>query len=587
MGFCSSGLAFIMSNHTSGKRKQQQRQAVIRLLILSAILVCINILASRFHKGFDLTSEKRFTLSDATKNMLRDMKEVATVDVYLKGKFPAGFQRLSEATRERLQSFKEYAGSKIVYRFSNPLEGKSEKEKGDVAKSLYEKGVEPVSLNVRGEQNASEQIIYPYALVQYRGRSLAVKLLENHLGMSPLEVLNYSESLLEYKLANAIHKLETTIKPRLAYIMGHGEQLGPQTFDLFNTLSHSYFVDTMDLSAEYRINDAIYQAIIINKPTQTFDEKDKFKIDQFIMHGGKVLWALSMLNTPLDSLQKSGQFLTQEYPLNLDDQLFKYGIRVNYDLVEDVQCNQVPLITGTLGNGQPQIELRPWPFLPIFTPTSKHPIVNNMDAVMGKFTNSIDTVITDGVHKTVLLSSSNYSRTAANPVRVSLSMIRFNPDPKLFPRQQIPVAVLAEGKFSSLFANRMAPSFLSVLKDSLKYNFKPSVDSSNAMIVISDGNVMLNTLSQTRGYNEMGYWEYTQSLFANKNFVLNCLEYLTDPHSLLEARNKDMKLRLLDGKRTKDEELKWEALNVGMPIGIVLIFASVYLFFRKRRYEGK
>jgi len=576
-----------MATNASNKRKKQQQQAIVRLAIMAGILVLVNILASRFHRGFDLTKEKRFTLSDATKNMLKDMKEVAVVDVYLTGKFPAGFQRLSEATRERLQSFKDYGGSKIVFRFADPFEGRSESEKTQIAKSLYDKGIEPVSLNVKGDQNSSEQIIYPYALVQYQGKSMPVKLLENHLGMSPLEVLNYSESLLEYKLASAIHKLQAPGKPRIAYIMGHGEQLGAHTYDLFLTLRQHYFVDTLDLTAEYRINDAVYNAIIINKPTMPFDEKEKFKIDQFIMHGGHVLWAVDMLHTPVDSLQNSGQFITQDYGLNLDDQFFKYGMRVNYDLIEDVQCNQVPLITGTLGNGQPQIELRPWTFLPIFTPTSKHPIVNNMDAIMGSFANSIDTIQNVGITKTILLESSNYSRTTSHPARVSLSMIKYNPDPKLFNRPNRPVAVLAEGKFYSLYNNRMPPSFLNLLRDSLKYNFKSAVDSSNSMIVIADGDMMLNRMSRSRGFSEMGYWEYTQSLFANKNFILNCLEYLTDPHSLLEARNKDLKLRLLDTKRAKDEELKWQAINVGMPIVLVLIFASAYLFFRKRRYEVK
>lgn len=576
-----------MATNASQKRKQQQRQAVIRLLIMTAILVLVNILASYYHKGFDLTKEKRFTLSDATKRMLKDMKDVAVVDVYLEGKFPAGFQRLSEATRERLRSFKEYAGGRLIFRFTDPFEGRSESEKAQIAKSLYEKGVEPVSLNVRGSDNSSEQIIYPYALVQYRGRHQAVKLLENHLGMTPLEVLNYSESLLEYKLASAIHKLQKAAKPRLGYIMGHGEQLGPHTWDLFQTLKQHYFVDTIDLTAEYRINDAVYSAIIINKPTQPFDEKDKFKIDQFIMHGGRVLWAVDMLRTPVDTLQETGQFITEDYGLNLDDQFFKYGFRINYDLVEDVQCNQIPLITGTMGNGQPQIELRPWTFLPIFTPTSKHPIVHNMDAIMGQFVSSIDTMKNAGIYKTILLTSSNYSRSTAHPARVSLSMVRYNPDPKLFKNPYRPTAVLAEGKFYSLFNNRMPASFLNLLRDSLKYHFKPHVDSFNSMIVIADGDIMLNGMSRTRGFSEMGYWEYTQSLFANKNFILNCLEYLTDPNSLLEARNKDLKLRLLDTKRAKDEELKWQFINVGVPIVLVLIFASAYLFFRKRRYAVK
>jgi ABC-2 type transport system permease protein len=576
-----------MATNTSAKRKRQQRQAIVRLLIMAAILLGVNVIAARFHTGFDLTKEKRFTLSGPTKQMLRDLDEVVLVDVYLTGKFPAGFQRLSEATRERLQSFKEYGGAKLIFRFVDPFEGRAEAEKFEISKTLYSRGIEPVSLNVKGEQNSSEQIIYPYALVQYQGRSLPVRLLENHLGMTPLEVLNYSESLLEYKLGNAIHKLQYPAKAAIAYIVGHGEQLGPHTHDLLTSLKQIYRVDTLDLTAEYHINDGVYTAAIINKPTVPFDDKDKFKIDQFIMHGGKVLWAIDPLDVPMDTLKNTGQFLTGDYQLNLDDQLFKYGVRINTDLIEDIQCNPVPLITGTIGSGQPQIELRPWPFLPIFTPTSLHPIVHNMDAIMGKFVSSIDTIANPNTKKTILLESSNYSRSAGHPARVSLSMIKFKPDARLFTRPYKPAAVLIEGQFTSLFQNRLPPDFVKLLRDSLRYNFKPATDSVSSMIIISDGDIMLNTVSQARGPEEMGYWEYTRALFANKNFILNCLEYLTDPRSLLEARSKDLKLRLLDQKRVKDEETKWQLINIVVPIALVLVFATCYLFFRKRRYESR
>jgi ABC-2 type transport system permease protein len=576
-----------MSKQTSSKRKGQQRQAILRLVILVVILVFVNILASNFHRGLDLTREKRFTLTDATKRMLKGMDDVAVVNVYLEGKFPAGIERLSEATLDKLRSFREYGGNHIAFRFIDPFEGKAESEKEAIANELYAKGIQPVSLNVANESGNSQQFIFPYALVVYKGKSMPVKLLETHFGMNDKEQLNYSENLLEYKLASAIHKLEMPAKPGIAYIMGHGEPLGPNTYDLLKTLEQYYKVDTIDLPNEYHINDALYKAIIINKPTETFTEKEKFKIDQFIMHGGRVLWAIDKVKTPIDTLQKTGQALAMDYNLDLDDQLFRYGARINSDLVEDVSCNMIPFISGTMDNGQPQIELRPWVFMPLFIPENVHPIVNNMDVVMGQFASSIDTIADPGIKKTVLLRSSNYSRTSPTPVRVSLSMLNYNPDPKLFRKPYQPVAVLLEGKFTSLFQNRMAPEFLRVLKDSLKYEFKSSSDSATAMVVISDGEIMWNDFSRRDGPMELGYWQFTKSLFANKNFILNCLEYLTDPNSLLEARSKDLKLRLLDSKRASDEKLKWQAINIGIPLALVLIFASAYLFFRKRRYEVK
>lgn len=575
-----------MSKNTTTKRNEQQRGAAIRVLTLAAILVGVNILAARFHVALDLTKEKRFTLSPATKRMLKSLDEVAVVEVYLKGKFPAGFQRLSEATGEKLQSFKDVAGGKVVFRFIDPLEGKDEQERANTMRDLYKEGIEPVNLNVRGESNTTEQIVYPYALVRYKGKSLSVRLLENHLGMSPLEVLNYSESLLEYKLGNAIHKLHSSARQRIGYIVGHGEQLSVLSMDLLRTLDQYYAVDTIDLPAEYHINDALYHAIIINRPTEPFNEKEKYKIDQYIMRGGKVLWAIDPIRSPVDSLQINGQFLTSDFNLNLDDQLFKYGVRINTDLIEDAaQCNMIPLVTGRLSNNQPQIQMRPWTFLPIFIPTSQHPIVQNMDAVMGKFASSLDTIATPGTHKTILLESSDYSRSTPAPVRVSLSMLRYDPDPKLFRKPNRPVAVLVEGNFSSLFQNRMAPHFLQVMRDSLKYPFKGNTDSASRMIVISDGDMLLNEFSAQEGPLELGYWQFTKALFANKNFMLNCIEFLTDPNSLLEARSKNMKLRLLDSGRVRNEKTRWQLINIAIPVGLVLLFASAYLFFRKRRYE--
>ncbi len=575
------------TKQTSVKRAQQQKQAVLRIVILAVILVLVNILAARFHTGIDLTREKRFTLSPATKRMLKATQQPVVVEVYLNGELPAGFQRLREATREKLQSFKNYAGTHLKFHFKDPFENIDETERGRVMEALFKKGIEPVELNVKDKQNSSKQVIYPYALVRYNGKEQPVRLLDNHFGMSPMQVLNYSETLLEYKLASAIHHLQSDAKPRLAYMLGNGEPLGANTHDMLITISKQYRVDTLDIDFDYYIPNH-YDAIIFNKPTTPFTEKHKFKIDQYVMRGGKVLWAIDPLQTPIDTLQKTGQFITTDFALNIDDQLFRYGVRINNDLIEDAQqCNPVPLITGTLSNGQPQIELRPWTFLPVFLPTSPHPIVKNMDAVMGRFVSSIDTIDKTNNTKTILLESSKYSRSDPSPVRVSLNMIRFQPETKYFNKPYRPVAVLIEGRFNSLFQNRMAPDFLKVLNDSLNYHFKAFTDTTTKMIVIADGDMFLNDMTGTTGMEEMGYWRYTQNLFANKNFLLNCLEYLTDPNSMLEARSKDLKLRLLDAKRVEAEKTKWQMVNVVVPVVLVLVFASAYLFFRKRRYETK
>lgn len=570
-----------MATNNTGKRKQQQKQAVVRILLLLVILVCVNMLAARFHYGLDLTSEKRFTLTPATKQLLRNMEDVAVITVYLEGKFPAGFQRLSEATLERLQSFREYAGGHIVFKFEDPLEGKSEDEKISIYQQLTAKGVIPINLQAKGgDDGYSEKIIFPWALVQYQGRELPVKLLENNMGMGSMQNLNYSESLLEYKLASAINRLNYPAKKAIAYVMGNGEPLGYNTYDFLTTLTSQYDVDTLDLQASIYIP-RYYAAIIINGPTTFFEDKDKFKIDQYIMNGGKVLWAIDKLNTPLDSL-KNPQFLAIERDLNLDDQLFKYGVRINPDLVEEFdQCLPIPVMEERSG----QMQLRPWIYFPVFLPSSKHPIVKNMDFIMGKFVNSIDTINNPEIRKTILLESTKHSRVESSPVRVSIGMAYYPLDVKMFNNGNRPTAVLLEGNFKSVFKNRLHPNFLAVLKDSLKQEYKSETDSASSMIVIADGDIMQNDFHSTKGPMEMGYWQFTSQRFANKEFIFNCLEYLTDNSRLIEARSKDLRLRVLDPARVKKEKITWRIVNIGIPIALVLIFASAYFFFRKRRYE--
>ncbi|OSZ79396.1 gliding motility-associated ABC transporter substrate-binding protein GldG [Chitinophagaceae bacterium IBVUCB1] len=575
-----------MSKLNTNKRKSQVRLAIIRLLMLVAILIGINILAARFHTGIDLTKEKRFTLSQPTKNMLSSMKDVAVFTVYLKGNFPAGYQRLAEATREKLESFRSVAGKKIIYRFVNPFEGKSEEEKVLISKELAEKGIYGVNLKIADESEGySEKWVFPYVLVQYKNSETSVNLYDEVQWMNTWENLIKSENQLEYKLASAINRLDQPAKPEIAYIVGHGESLGIQTYDLLQSLGVQYKVDTFDLTTNYYIPKS-YKAIIINRPTTPIDDREKFKIDQYVMEGGKVLWAIDQLYTPMDSLNKSQQFMTLDYGLELDDMLFKYGVRVNLDVIEDLQCLQLPIIVGAQ-SGKPQMQLRPWMFYPIFAPAGQHPIVKNLSGIFGRFASSIDTVANPEVKKTILLQSSKYSRVEAFPVRVSLSVLNYPLPPDMFTKPYQSSAVLLEGKFRSAFENRLAPGFIKLLEDSLKRKFRTVSDTATSMIVVSDGEMFENDFSQSQGIMEMGYWKFTQTRFENKEFLLNCIEYLTDNTGLLEARVKDLKLRMLDRKRVKDEKAKWRVINIGVPIALILVFASAYMFFRKRRYEKK
>jgi ABC-2 type transport system permease protein len=570
-----------MATNTPAKNKQKEL-ASVRLALIGAILICANVLASYFHKGIDLTHEKRFTLTDATRKMLRNMPEVAVVDVYLKGKFPAGLQRMQEAVRERLRSFKDIAPTKIVFRFVDPYEGKNDKEKKAVAHDLGNKGIRTLELKTEAEDEYSMKFFVPYALVQYNGREMPIYLLDAPPDRSTAEQLNYSETMLEYKFANAINQLSKPTRPSVAYIVGNGEPLNVKTVDMLTTLPGIYNLDTVDLAHSVHISLA-YDAAIINEPSTGFTGPEKLKIDQFIMHGGHVLWIVNQLTASLDSLAiHPPQQIAMEQSLQLDDILFKYGVRVNNDLLEDMQCMPLP---RTMNDGKP--ELHPWIYFPRLNPTGEHPIVKNMDVIYGGFTNTIDTMRSPDIKKTVLLQSSKYSRFSRSPVRISLSMMNYPLKNEMFTKPNLPVAVLLEGKFHSLYQNRLAPEFLRYLADTVKEPFKPMCDSPTSMIVTSVGEIFSNGYSTKDGILGIGYYRFTGEYFSNKSFLLNCMEYLTDHSGILEARSKDAKLRLLDAGRTKPEKTQWQLVNVGLPIGIVLVFASAYLFFRKRRYESK
>lgn len=570
------------------ENKSIKQKMITRFALLAIILVMLNIVSSKFHKQFDLTSEKRFSLSTPTKDLLKTLNEDVVIEVYLKGSFPAGFQRLQESTREVLQQFKVYGGNRIRFEFINPLEGKNEKEKETVFGVLANKGINPVNLQVQQDEDEgySQKIIYPSALVSINGKEEPVNLLESHLSMSPDEKLHHASLMLEYKFASAIKKLRQPDKKKVAIVAGNMELLGMNTIDILYSLEKIYDLDTIDLSHTIGIPN-IYNTAFIISPTTTFDEQNKFKLDQFVMHGGRILWCIEQLKYDMDSLKNSSATMAMDYNLNLEDMLFNYGVRINPDFIEDYQqANPIPVTVGMIGN-QPDIKLLPWSYYPYSIPTSKHPIVNNMDAVMFMMASSMDTIANPEVKKTILLTSSNRSRRVPAPVRISLSNLKFKPTPEMFREANIPMAVLLEGKFKSLFANRIDPHFIKIYEDSLKQDYKTACEKDNKMIVVSDGNVPMNDFSQTRGPMESGYYKFTEQMFANKNFILNCMEYLTEDVNLLEARSKSEKLRLLDMARIKNEKLKWQIVNIGLPIALVLIFANAYFFFRKRKYEKK
>jgi ABC-2 type transport system permease protein len=556
-------------------------QSLFSLVLLTLILILANVVSYHFYRRFDLTKEKRHTLSNATRDLLRNLDDEVFIKVFLEGAFPAGFKRLRNATFDMLTEFRIASKNKIHFTFEDPFEGKNERDKKEIYDQLISKGLYPTNLRVSSDNQYYSKIIFPGALVRYRNREMPLQLLENQIGLGPQEVLNNSIELLEYKIANKIKKITQHTKPIIAFSEGQGELRDEEMADIKRTLEElQYQVLRLNLKNVLTIPPR-YSLLVIAKPTEPFREQEKFKIDQFVMNGGSVLWLLDAVNIEMDSLRSKEFYLAMKRELNLDDQLFRYGARVNPFLVQDLQCNKIPLVVGMLGN-QPQTELFPWYYFPILMGNNNHAIVRNLDAIQSQYIGTVDTIRASGISKTFLLTTSQYSKALMAPVRVHFSMLKEPPNPATFNKKHLPVSVLLEGTFPSVFKNRLAPETKHIL-DSLNIPFLEK-SSYAKMIIVADGDIIRNEISSRGAIMPLGFYGITEQTFANKDFILNCIEYLSDDTQLIETRNKEIRLRLLDRQKIQKEKLFWQTLNLGLPLLLIIIAGLIYNFIRKKKY---
>lgn len=558
-------------------------------LLLLVILVGVNILFHAVHFRADLTAEKRYTISQPTRTLLKGLQDRVDITVFLEGDLPAGFKKLATATDDMLSSFKGEALNNLGYRFARPGEGMDDTARVALYDSLRRIGINPTNVKAQAKEGEGmeERLVFPGAVVRYKDRTLGVDFLQGQSSVDGINSLNNAEALLEYKLADAIRKITLDTVPLVGYLVGNGEPVDYRVYDLIeNTLRPNYAFRILPVDSVSAIP-PVFSALLIVKPMLPFNERQKLKIDQYIMHGGKVVWMLDNLYASLDSLQRSeGQFIAFDLGLNLEDQLFRYGVRVNRDLVQDLQSDRIPSVVGNMGD-KPQIQVLPWPYFPLLRNISNHPVAKNLDYVVAQFPQSIDTIQTPGIRKTVLLSTSPESRSLQTPARVEWASIRTEEDLKTFNKANIPVAVLLEGSFPSLFSNRLSAA---VLDSMARINGQPFVDKSpadNKMVVVADGDIVLNAVTQQEGPIPMGMNSYTKQQYANREFLLNTLEYLTDRSGILETRGKDYTLRLLDQKKVEEGKNFWQFLNILAPILLIIACVSVYQFLRAKKYARR
>lgn len=562
-------------------------QSLLQMGLFLGIVVFLNILANArlgnfaLYRSFDLTEEKRFTLTDGTKNLLRNLDEIVYVKVMLDGKLPAELKRLRSSTIDILDDFRSLSAL-VDYDFDNPMEGK-DAEVNARMEQLRKEGMFPMSFTVMKGAQRDDTPVFPYAVVNYKGRSLAVNLMENQdPSQSPDVVLNSAVSLLEYKLANAIQKLQQVSKPNVLFTEGHGEIGSNERKDFELTLRKFCNTGTIFLDSVTHINPEI-SALIVAKPLNAFSEKDKFKIDQYVMSGGKILWLLDMVRMDKDSLFAHPEYIPGDYQLKLDDLLFRYGVRIQPDLVLDLQCSQIWVATGKQGERQ-QRQPIPFPYHILTLSNPGHPVSKSVAPVNLLFASTIDTAVRTKtpVKKTVLLTTSPRTRLQYLPVRLGLDFLRYI-DPNKFNKGTQVEAVALEGVFPSMYENRITPEMQNGLTQ-LGLTFKTQ-SVPTRQIVVADGDIAKNKYLKMRDQVvPLGYNEVENFIYANKEFLQNSVEYLLDKNGIIAARGKEVRLRMLDTTRAQSEKSWWQLVNIVFPLLLIGAFGGLYGWWRKRRF---
>jgi ABC-2 type transport system permease protein len=555
--------------------KSKRSRDITNYLIWIVAIVLVNVLAANFFFRLDLTEDKRYTISPVTKQMLAELPEPVFVEVYLEGEFPAGFKRLQQSVRETLDEFRIYAGGNVRYEFIDPNAISDEQQRVEFFQQLAKSGIQPTNLRATEGGKQVERLVFPGARVMYKGKETGVMLLKGNLAASADERLNQSVEGVEYELATAIRKMAFPGSKTIGYISGQGQLETQYVTDLLGSLQEFYRVARGELRDIPSLQGL--DLIIIAKPTEAFTEADKYKIDQFIMNGGRAVFFVDALNANMDSVGAGGMF-AMPYNLNLDDLFFRYGVRLNPTMVMDLNSGFIPIVTGYTGE-RPQTEMINWRFYPLLNTFAKHPITRNIDAVYSKFIGTMDTVRADGIRKTPLVYTSVYSRVMQAPVPLTLEEARMEVKPEQYQAGPQPVGYLLEGAFTSLFRNRRAPE--GVENTQVRETGEPS-----KIAVFSDGDLVRNDVNPRTGQAyELGFDRYNNVTFANRELAMNTIHYLLDAGGLINVRSKEIQLRPLDRVRVKEERSYWQLLNFVAPIVLLALFGVVRYYLRKRRYE--
>lgn len=548
------------------------------LLVLALAIVVVNIAAQYAYLRWDFTKEKRFTLTQKTKELLTSNDHEVVVTVFLDGDMPGAFKRLKNATKDILNDYKSYSGANFKVVFVNPIEGLSADEQNQAIQNLLEVGIRPTNINIKTDAGFAEKLVFPMAMIESNGKRMPVKLLQNLGG----EAVSYDESInnsiknLEYVFTSSLKKVISGYNPRIGFTEGNGESDTRYLYDAINSLSDSYVVGRVNLDSITKQGLDSLKMLVIAKPLKPFTEAQKYKINYFVMKGGHVVWSLDQVRMELDSLRSGRSFLAANNYLNLDDLLFEYGARVNYDIIADVNCAEIPVATA--GGPGGNIQLAPWLYYPILLPDTSNAVVKNLDNIKAEFASTVDTIGSKNVAKHIILSTSPYNKIYTSPKMFNLQMVEQEPTQKEFTSTPKSVGVLLEGSFKSVFLNRPVP-------EGIKEKYEvPSQSKPAKMVVLGDGDIFKNQVSGDGSPFPLGFDRYTQQNFGNKALLLNIADYFTSTDNLIALRNKEVTVRPLDKTLLRTEKTKWQLINTVVPILLLICFAIFQHYYRKTKY---
>lgn len=533
-------------------------------------------LADRFRFRIDMTEENRYSISEPTRDLLKRLDEEVLVEVYLEGEMPSNFVRFQSAIRELLNEFSVYSNVIFDYKFIDPAQAESQRARDQFFQGLINLGLQPSSINYTKDGNTSQKYIFPGAIISYGGQELAVNLLKGDRSAGVDVMINQSIEGLEYEVASALQQLAGTGRKRIGLITGHDEPDSTQLAGLVNLVLSRY--DLFKVNLPNRSTPITgYDLLLITKPTSPFSDREKYLLDQYIMKGGRVAFFLDALRVNMDSASGEGT-VAVPYSTNLNDLLFKYGVRVNQDFAVDLNCGDFPVVAGNVGD-QPQIRMLPWPYFPVITSFGDHPSVKNLDAALLRFASTMDTVKADRVKKIPLLKTSSNSKVLGAPITVAFNDLRANLQPERFQSGPQTLGYLLEGTFTSLYKNRFPPDGFdrgTMIEDGQK----------NKLVVIADGDMVRNELSLEDGKPlALGVDPYSQMTYANESLVINLIDYLLDEDGLVQTRSKEVKIRPLDKVKVRGERTKWQVINLVLPIVVLIVFGVGKWVWRKKRNQ--